>query len=218
MKEQMIQKISDCGIVAILRGYTTEQCLHIGEGLLKGGVSCMEITYRQGHPDSETADTIAALVRTFGTDMNVGAGTVMTPEQVLVTKQAGGQYIISPNADAEVIRRTAAEGLVSIPGCMTPTECQAAVQAGADFVKLFPISQLGVGYLKMISAPLSHIRFLAVGGVKKEEFGAYLSAGAVGFGIGNALGYSRAVESGDYTIITRCAEEHRRAFDEAKGK
>ncbi len=216
MKEQMIQNIIDGGIVAILRGYTTEQCLRIGEGLLKGGVNCMEITYRQGHPDSETADTIAALVRAFGSEMNVGAGTVLTPDQVLCTKQAGGQYIISPNADLDVIRKTAAEGLVSIPGCMTPTECQAAVLAGADFVKLFPIAQFGVNYLKMISAPLSHIRFLAVGGVKKEEFGAYLSAGAVGFGIGNALGYTRAVESGDYSIITRCAEEHRRSFDEAR--
>ncbi len=214
-KEQTIQGILDCGIVAILRGYTKEQCLRIGEGLLKGGIRCMEITYRQGHADTETSDIIAALNRNFGEDMLVGAGTVVTPEQVSLTREVGGRYIISPNADEEVIRKTVAEGLVSIPGAMTPTECQASVKAGADFVKLFPASQWGVGYLKTISAPLSHIRFLAVGGVKLEEFAAYRQAGALGFGIGNALGYSRAVESGDYSIITECAKAHREAFDRA---
>ncbi len=216
MKNQIIKTIEDCGIIAILRGYTKEQCLRIGEGLLRGGINCMEITYPANADPGETAEIIHALHTTFGNTLAVGAGTVLTAEQVKRTHEAGGSYIISPNADAEMIAETAKCGLVSIPGALTPTECAAAWKAGADFVKLFPMSNMGAGYLKTISAPLSHIRFLAVGGVKTANFSEYLSAGACGFGIGGALGYKEAVETNDYSIVTRCAKEHRSAFDKAK--
>ncbi len=120
------------------------------------------------------------------------------------------------NADADIIAETVKRGLVSIPGAMPPTECAAAWKSGADFIKLFPMSHTGVSYLKTISAPLSHIRFLAVGGVKISEFADYINAGACGFGIGGALGYKEAVLSGAYSIITKCAKEHREAFNKAK--
>ncbi len=178
----------------------------------------MEITYPAAGDPTKTAEIIRALHEEFGSSLAVGAGTVLKKEQVILTHNAGGSYVISPNVDAEVIAETARLGLVSIPGGLTPTECQAAHLAGADFVKLFPMSSMGAGYLKTISAPLSHIRFLAVGGVKTDEFAEYIAAGACGFGIGGALGYKEAVTAGDYTIITKCAEEHRKAFDMAKGE
>ncbi len=216
MKQAVIRSIESCGIIAILRGYTKEQCLRIGEGLLLGGLNCMEITYPANGDPTETAEIIHALHSEFGGELSVGAGTVLTPRQVDMTYEAGGGYIISPNVDTDVITATVSKGLVSIPGALTPSECASAWKAGADFIKLFPMSHMGSDYLKTIAAPLSHIRFLAVGGVKSTQFLEYMKAGACGFGIGGALGYKEATASNDYSIITKCAKEHRAAIERAR--
>lgn len=135
----------------------------------------------------------------------VGAGTVLTQEQLRMAAQAGAQYIISPNCDVEIIKKTVELGLVSMPGVMTPSEAVAAYQAGASFVKVFPIGDLGASYLKAMRAPLSHIPFLAVGGVNPDNVAEFMRAGAVGAGVGGNMTNKDWIAAGEYDRITETA-------------
>ena len=168
----------------------------------------MEVTFNQSRPDSfeATAKSIAALRSAFGERMLAGAGTVITAAQLELAKKAGALYIVSPNADPEIIKRTRELGLVSLPGAATPSECVIAHNAGADFIKLFPASDLGSNYLKAIKAPLSHIRFLAVGGVNEKNIAEFLKAGADGAGVGGNLVNKEWIAAGEFDKITETAK------------
>jgi 2-dehydro-3-deoxyphosphogluconate aldolase/(4S)-4-hydroxy-2-oxoglutarate aldolase len=139
--------------------------------------------------------------------MEVGAGTVTSVELAELAHSAGAKFIISPDSNPAVIRRTKELGMVSLPGALTPSEAMIAHNAGADFVKLFPISDLGVGYVKAVRAPLSHIDFMAVGGVNTDNLKSFLDAGCVGAGIGGCLVNKKWVEAGEFDKITQVAEE-----------
>ena len=136
-----------------------------------------------------------------------GAGTVLKKSQIAQTKAAGGHFIISPDTNPDIITETKKEGLVSIPGALTPNEATLAHRCGADFVKLFPLTQLGVGYLKTICAPLSHISFLAVGGVRIGNILDYLHSGACGVGVGITSEQKEALEQNDYHYIEESFRE-----------
>jgi len=157
--------------------------------LRKGGVHLLEVTFDQKSESERvrTVETIRLLNEELGDTMEFGAGTVTTVEMVEMAKEAGAKFIISPDANPDVIRATVKAGLVSIPGAMTPTEIAAAHNCGADFVKVFPVSSMGVKYIKDVNAPLSHIRMLAVGGVDAGNVKDYFSAGAVGAGVAGCL-------------------------------
>jgi 2-dehydro-3-deoxyphosphogluconate aldolase/(4S)-4-hydroxy-2-oxoglutarate aldolase len=143
--------------------------------------------------------------------MIIGAGTVITKKQVELTKEAGGRFIISPDTNPEVIKATKALGLVSIPGALTPTEARQASLAGADFVKLFPISSLGPEYVKALRAPLSAVELLAVGGVDLNNMADYRKAGACGFGIASSITDKKMIAEENYEGIEALA----RAYVEA---
>ena len=168
----------------------------------------MEITYDQRRPESwqATANAIGALAREYEGRMFVGAGTVTSPELVELTAKAGGAFIISPDTDVAVIKKTRELGLVSMPGAMTPSEIKTAHNAGADFVKLFPVGSLGAGYLKAVKAPLSHIKIMAVGGVNEENAAEFLKAGAAGLGVGGNLAKKAWIEAGEYDRLTAAAK------------
>lgn len=208
MREQIIRAVETEKIIAIVRGADPEQCVKVAQALYDGGIRLMEITYNQKDPASwqTTADTITAIAKTFEGRMLVGAGTVTTPELVELTAKAGGMYIISPNCSEAVIRRTLELGLVSMPGALTPTEVLAAHNAGADFVKLFPIGNLGAAYAKAIMAPISHVKLLAVGGVNENNVADFLKAGMAGAGIGGNLANKKWIEEGRYDKITETAK------------
>ena len=138
--------------------------------------------------------------------MQIGAGTVLSRQQVDAARQAGAQYIISPNVNLGVIERTKELGLVSMPGAMTPTEIMAAHDAGADFVKLFPATTLGFHYIKDIMAPISHVKLVATGGVTEENFGRYLSMGFAGAGVSGRLSEKTLLAQGNWEEITRRAK------------
>ena len=156
-------------------------------------------------------DTLAAIRALRDTDMCVGAGTVMSPEEVRLAKEAGASYIISPNTNPAVIRETKSMGLVSIPGAMTPSEVAEAWSLGADLVKLFPAGVLGPAYIKALKAPLKHIPVTAVGGVTPENTPGFLSAGCAGVGVGGNLVSPKLVSEGRWEEITAAA----RAYAEA---
>lgn len=207
---ETVRIIEENKVVMIVRGVPAEQMIPLAEAMYRGGIRAMECTYDASGktPDEETAATIGRLVKHFEGRMVIGAGTVIKESQVELTKKVGGRFIVSPDMNAAVIRKTKALHLASLPGALTPTEAATAQRAGADFVKLFPISTLGAPYLKAIRAPLSHIRFLAVGGVRLENMADYLSAGAVGFGIGVTDADKKAIAENRFDLI----EEKCRAY------
>lgn len=207
MRETVIQWVEKEKIIAIVRGAEPEQCKAVAKALYDGGIRLMEITYDQRHPESwqATADAIGALAKEYDGRMFVGAGTVTSPELVVLTARAGGAFIISPDTDVEVIKKTRKLGLVSMPGALTPSEIKTAHNAGADFVKLFPAGSLGADYLKAVKAPLSHIKLMAVGGVNEENAAEFLKAGAAGLGVGGNLAKKAWIEAGEYEKLTAAA-------------
>lgn len=200
---ETVKRISEEKLIMIVRGVAPEKIEELAEALYRGGVRLMECTYDATGktPDETVARTIEALVKRFEGRMLIGAGTVLTENQVALTAAAGGRFIISPDVNPDVIKATKAAGMVSIPGGLTPTEATTANRAGADFVKLFPISQNGASYVKALCAPLSHIRFLAVGGVTVETAPDYIKNGAQGVGIGVSADDKAAIERGDWDYI-----------------
>lgn len=208
--ENLVQKILDSRVIAIVRGHSGEEIMQIADALLAGGVCCMEITYNAAKPETDeaTADIVKKLNDIYGDRMQIGSGTVLTERQAELTHAAGGKFIISPNVNTAVIRKTKELGMVSIPGAYSPSECEEAHEAGADFIKLFPAVNLGVDYIKAITAPLSHIRFMVVGGITAENVREYIKAGAVGVGTGSDLIIKDAVYKGDFARITERAEKY----------
>ena len=208
MREQVIERIEKEKLIAIVRGVSADQCSKVANALYAGGVCLMEITYNQKDPASwqQTAEAIDALTEEFGDKMLFGAGTVTNVELVELTHAHGGKYIISPDTNVDVIRRTVELGMVSLPGAMTPTEVMTAHAAGADFVKLFPAGELGVGYLKAIRAPISHVKLMAVGGVNESNAADFLKAGAVGLGIGGNLAKKAWIDAGEFDKLTEAAK------------
>lgn len=208
MRDTVIQWTYREKIIAIVRGIEPEKCIKVAQALYDGGIRMMEITYDQRNPDSwaTTADSIGQIAKEFEGRMLVGAGTVTTTELVELTHRAGGLFIISPNTDANVIRRTRELGMVSMPGALTPTDVVNAWEAGADIVKLFPVSSLGSSYVKAIKAPLSHIPMMAVGGINEKNIGEYLAAGAIGVGVGGNLANKEWIDAGEYHKITEVAK------------
>jgi len=210
MRENVIAQILAHKMIVIVRGVAREDLLPLAEAMYAGGVRLLELTYDASGktPDADTAENIRMLAEHFGEKMQIGAGTVLKTSQVDLTKAAGGSFIISPDACPEVIRHTVAEGLVSIPGALTPTEMMNAHRAGADFIKVFPVSSLGLEYLKAVMAPLSHLRYLAVGGVSDANMKEYLDAGVLGFGIGSSIVNKKYIAAHDWASVTEMARRY----------
>lgn len=208
MRELIIEKIKEEKLIAIVRGIRPQLCLKVAQALYDGGVRLVEITYNQKDPVSwlQTAEAIQAVAEQFEGRMFVGAGTVTNTELVEMTYNHKGQYIISPDTDVEVIKRTRELGMVSMPGAMTPSEIKQAYNAGADFVKLFPAGNLGAGYVKAVKAPLNHIPILAVGGISDKNVQEFLTAGAEGFGIGGCLARKDWIDAGEFDKLTEAAK------------
>lgn len=210
MKEQLMETVLRERLIVIVRGIEDECLEPLLEAMYRGGVRLAEITFDAKGKVSveETARQIRQMRKRFQGKMHIGAGTVLTLAQAEAAVNAGAEFLISPNVNADVIRCANKAGVLSMPGAMTPTEAVAAYDTGADLVKIFPSDQLGVGYIKALCAPLSHIPFLAVGGVNERNLADFLRAGAVGVGVGGNIVDRKMVASGDWQGITEVARRY----------
>ena len=178
------QALEQCGLIAILRGVRPEEVESIGQELYAAGFRVIEVPLNSPQP----LHSITALRGSLPADCVVGAGTVLSPEQVLEVKAAGGEVIVMPHSDPAVIRAAKQAGLYSAPGVATPTEAFAALSAGADVLKMFPVEQLGLLVVKAWRAVIpGSIALLPVGGIVPDSIAPFIRAGASGFGLGSAL-------------------------------
>ena len=203
-------------IVAIVRGLEPDYLLRLGHAFVEGGIGLMELTYDQRAPESwaATAKAIEAVKKEFGDRLLVGAGTVITPEQVRLTDEAVGLYLVTPTTQPEIIRMGKALGLGLFPGAFTATEILSAYEAGADAVKVFPASCVGPGYIKAIRGPLSHIPLMAVGGINEKNAAEYMKAGCVGLGVGGNLVNKDWIRNGEWDKIIALARAFTAAVSE----
>lgn len=183
--EQRLQlHLGECPLVAILRGITPDEAEAVGTALADAGIRIIEVPLNSPDP----LRSIETLAKRFGDTILIGAGTVLDAGQVAAVKSAGGQIVVSPSTDAEVIKATVAAGMISAPGYFTPSEAFVALKAGAHMLKLFPAeaaSPLVVKAQRAILPPA--VPLMVVGGITPESMKDYLLVGADGFGLGSGL-------------------------------
>lgn len=208
-KKSVIRWIGDKCCIAIVRGIEAESCPKLAEALCDGGITLMEVTFDQKSQDGywQTLEGIRLIQEKMGDRVCVGAGTVMTKEQVSLAREAGASFLISPHVDTQVIRTTVEQEMVSIPGALTPTEIAEAFRAGASFVKIFPAGDMGPSYIKAVKVPLGHIPLMAVGGVNEKNVRDFLEAGVCGVGIGGNLVNRQWIHQGEFEKITLLAKK-----------
>ncbi len=201
--EQTIEQIEAGRIVAILRGDFSGREEEIVSVLVEAGITAVEVTLNS----PSAFDSIKRLAAGFGSRIAVGAGTVLRPDEVERAAGVGARFIVSPNRNASVIETTKRLGLVSLPGCFTPSEIVEALDAGADAVKLFPAQCLGVDFIKAMRGPLPDVRMVPTGGVTPEAARGYVAAGAWALGVGSELiGKDMMNDKGFESLLRRAVD------------
>jgi len=177
------QVIRNLPLIAILRGITPAEALPVGRALIDAGFLSAEVPLNSPEPLA----SIEALRRAFDGRLLIGAGTVLTETDVAASAHAGAQFVVAPNTNPTIIAAAKSSGLFALPGFLTPTEAYAALEAGADGLKLFPADQAGPSFVRALRAVLPTTPLFAVGGVNAALIGPYCAAGATGFGLGTSL-------------------------------
>ena len=201
-KPQIIARLLDPGIIAIIRADSSEQLVEAAGALLAGGVTAMEVTMTTPN----ALEVIADVVAQFGERILMGVGSVIDAETVRAAVAAGAEYVVTPVTKPEVIAAANQLGKPIASGAFTPTECLLAHESGADFVKLFPAEFNGPAYVKSLLAPLPKLRIIPTGGVTPETAGAFLKAGSVALGAGSALVSKEILQSRDWRQLTERAK------------
>ena len=206
------------GVIAICRKIYGEDLEFLAQALFEGGIRFIEVTFDQQENDplKKTSDAIQLLRNKFP-EMHIGAGTVITMQQLNTAYDAGAEFIISPNADTAIIKKTLELGMLSMPGAMTPSEIISAWDAGASYVKIFPAADLGVKYIKAVRSPINHIPMMAVGGISTENFADFLKAGCCGAGIGGSLCSKKLINERNAAELSATAKKLIDIYQQEKG-
>jgi 2-dehydro-3-deoxyphosphogluconate aldolase/(4S)-4-hydroxy-2-oxoglutarate aldolase len=209
-KEEVVSRIRETGLIAIMRHTEASRAIETAETLWKAGVRVVEVTMNT----AGATGMLAAIAGQFGGRLVVGAGTVMLPSEVDQAIDAGAQLIVSPHLNESVVERAGGRGVVVIPGAFTPTEIVRAWTVGADFVKVFPAGPVGPRYIRDVLAPLNQIPLVPTGGVGLDNAAEFIRAGAVALGLGSALVDPKLVASGQ---LEQIGETARKFLDQIQG-
>ena len=203
-----VKEFLDSKVIVVCRGIAREEIVKVASALYEGGIRFMEVPFNQADPSTyaATAAKIKAVKEALGGKMHVGAGTVITIEQFELAKDAGAEIIVSPTMEEDVITATKAAGLISMPGCATPSEMTKAYKLGADLIKLFPSSIVNMKVIKEIRVPLNHLNLVCFGGVSAENIQEVLATGVVGVGMASSILDKQALKDRDYAKITALAK------------
>ncbi|KAB2495562.1 bifunctional 4-hydroxy-2-oxoglutarate aldolase/2-dehydro-3-deoxy-phosphogluconate aldolase [Priestia endophytica] len=208
----ILSKLSDCGVVAVVRGDSTEEAIRISEACIKGGIKGIEVTFTV-----QDADTvIKELVSIYDNNDNViiGAGTVLDAQTARIAILAGAEFIVSPSFDKETAKLCNLYKIPYMPGCMTITEMKTALEYGADIVKLFPGSAFGPDFVKAVKAPLPQVNIMPTGGVNLENIKEWIQNGCTAVGVGGNL--IAPAKTGDFEQITLLARQYVEKVQEAR--
>jgi 2-dehydro-3-deoxyphosphogluconate aldolase/(4S)-4-hydroxy-2-oxoglutarate aldolase len=204
-KSEIIQRIRDVGVIPIVRASSAEEAVRVVEAISAGGVSLLEITMTV----PGAVQVIEQLVKRFGDQTVVGAGTVLDPEVAQACIAVGAQFIVSPALNLETIKCCRDKDIVVMPGALTPTEVVTAWNAGADFVKVFPCGAVGgASYIKSLKAPLPQIELVPTGGVDLKTAASFIEAGAAAIGVGADLVDVKAIRAGHPEKVTEAARAY----------
>ena len=213
-KSDIIARLTNPGVIAIIRARKAAQTLPIAEALLAGGVLAIEIT--MSTPDALTA--IRSVSEKLGGRGVIGVGTVLDAATCQAALAAGAEFVVSPICRPELAQIASSAQRPVMLGAFTPTEAQLAHEAGADFVKIFPADSLGPGYIKALRAPLPHLRIVPTGGVDLNTMGGFFKAGCPAVGAGSSLITREILEKEDWPALTRRAAEFVKAANAARAR
>jgi 2-dehydro-3-deoxyphosphogluconate aldolase/(4S)-4-hydroxy-2-oxoglutarate aldolase len=203
-KEQQLQRVLECGIVAVVRSPDSQQLVEVTRALADGGVTVVEITFSVPN----ALDVMRQVRQALGERVLLGAGTVLDPETARAALLAGAEYIVAPTLNLDVIRLCRRYDKLVMPGAFTPTEILTAWEAGADVVKVFPADVLGPAFFKAVRAPLPQVRLMPTGGVDLTTAAAFLKAGACCLGVGSQLVEPKAVAERNFERIRELARQY----------
>jgi 2-dehydro-3-deoxyphosphogluconate aldolase/(4S)-4-hydroxy-2-oxoglutarate aldolase len=202
-KIEILQKIKELGLLAVIRGPSPELTVKMVEALVAGGVLGIEITYST--PNAE--EVVRTLSKKFGISIVLGMGTLTKPEQALSAKDAGAHFLVTPICEANLVKGLVASGLVTMAGAFTPTEVFQAYSLGADVVKIFPGSLGGPAYIKALKGPFPYIPMMPTGGVNAGNVAEWFSTGVVAVGAGSELCPPQLAKDGKFDEISKRAAE-----------
>lgn len=212
-KTEVLQRIRDTGLIPVVRAESADQAMRLVEAIKAGGVDVLEVTMTV----PGAIAVIKQLVKAFGDEAIIGAGTVLDPETAHKCIQAGAQFIVSPALTEDTIAFCRAHEVTVFPGALTPTEVVRAWNAGADAVKVFPAGAVGgASYLKSLKAPLPHIELVPTGGVSLKTAGDFIKAGAMALGVGTDLVDVKALREGHDELITERARRFLEIVQESR--
>jgi len=212
-KTEVIKQIKDTGLIPVVRATSADEAMRAIDAIREGGVSVLEITMTV----PGAVNVIEQLTKKYGSDVLVGAGTVLDAETARACMLSGAQFVVSPALNLETIECCRRYGVAVLPGALTPTEVVQAWTAGADLVKVFPAGALGgASYLKALKAPLPHIDLVTTGGVSLKTAADFIKAGASALGVGADLVDLKAIRDGQASVITERAKQFVQIVREAR--
>jgi len=212
-KKKVLERICDCGVVAVVRADNAEQAIKIADACAKAEIAALEITFTV----PGAIDIIKKLTEIYdGKEILIGAGTVLDPETARAAILAGAQYIVSPYLNAEVVKLCNRYQVACMPGAMTIKEVVECMEVGADIVKIFPGELFGPAIIKAIKGPLPYAKLMPTGGVSLENVSEWIQAGCVAVGIGGNL--TAGAKKGDFKSITSIGRQFIKKVKEARSE
>lgn len=213
-KINVLSKVSECGVVAVVRAETKEEAVTISKACIRGGIKGIEVTFTVKGAD-EVIKELTSLYN-LQNDVVIGAGTVLDSTTARIAILAGAQFVVSPSFDEETAKICNLYQVPYMPGCMTITEMKRALESGVDIVKLFPGNNFGPDFVKGVKAPLPQVNIMPTGGVSLENVDQWIKNGCVAVGVGGNL--LAPAKTGDYDLITEYAKQYVEEVRAARGE